>query len=190
MPPATLRAFGFDVVPEDDPVDGEVDGDDKVLPPKQPFGKDPRVYCGLGSDMGHVELEDGTKVDAGRLLMRDQWNSALYPSLEEVREKDDVWLHKDRMSALWNSSTLCTKYLESAGIKTLLFAGVNTDQCVGGSIQDAFSKGYDCLMLTDGCGTTSPNAAQECIEYNSMKSWGFALTCKDLADGVEKMQHA
>jgi nicotinamidase-related amidase len=32
--------------------------------------------------------------------------------------------------------------LEKEGIKTLLFAGVNTSQCVAGRLQDAFIKGW------------------------------------------------
>lgn len=48
----------------------------------------------------------------------------------------DVWIHKNRMSGLWGTRTMCTDFLEKEGITTLLFAGVNTDQCVGGSLQD------------------------------------------------------
>ena len=105
-------------------------------------------------------------------------------------KREDVWIHKNRMSGLWGGETACTKYLESQNIRTLLFAGVNTDQCVGGSLQDAFTKGYDCLMLSDGCGTTSPDHAQQCIEFNTAKTWGFTLTCEDLAKGVDNLQHS
>ena len=68
------------------------------------------------------------------------------------------------------------------------FAGVNTDQCVGGSLQDAFTKGWDCLLLSDGYATTSPNFAKQCIGYNCEVGWGFVLSCKDLAKGADNMQ--
>jgi hypothetical protein len=42
----------------------------------------------------------------------------------------------------------------------------NTDHCVGGSLQDAFTKGWGCLLLSDGCATTSPIFARQCIEFN------------------------
>jgi len=90
--------------------------------------------------------------------------------------------------ALWGGGTLCTEYLESSGIKTLLFAGVNTDQCVGGSLQDAFSRGYDCLLLSDGCATTSPSHSQQSIVFNAEKCWGFALSCEQLEEGVSQIQ--
>lgn len=56
------------------------------------------------------------------------------------------------MSGLSGSNTDCEAFLEREGIKTLLFTGVNTDQCVGGSYQDSFSKGYDSIFLNDGSG--------------------------------------
>jgi len=87
--------FGFGTVPEHDEV--------TKLPPKPAMGKDPRLYKGLGSDISTIELGDGTSVEAGRLLMRDQWNSALYPDLEKVRQPEDVWIHKNRMSGMFLS---------------------------------------------------------------------------------------
>ncbi|KAH0161539.1 Isochorismatase hydrolase, partial [Aureobasidium melanogenum] len=157
-------------------------------------GKDKRIYKGLGAWCGELKLADGTTVDAGRLLMRDAWNSALYPPLDtlyaeglNLPSKPDVWIHKDRMSGMWGARTDCEDFLEEKGIRSLLFAGVNTDQCVSGTFTDAFSKGYDCVMLRDACGTTSPEFSQQCIEFNAAKSWGFVATCEDLAKGVEKM---
>ena len=136
----------------------------------------------------------GGEVDAGRLLMRDQWNSALYGPLDELCQegkrlevRPDVWIHKNRMSALWGGSTDLDEFLQREGIRSLLFTGVNTDQCVGGTLQDAFSKGYDCILLDDGAGTSSPEFAQNCIEYNAGKSWGFVSSCEKLARGVQEM---
>ena len=210
MPPATLRAFGFETVPHDQDLgDGKgqetakngsgintSNGEVKKLPPKALFGKDPRLYRGIGSDIGRVDLEDGSATQAGRLLMRGSWNAELYPPLEEVRQqglrdeikRKDALIYKNRMSGFWGAESPCTKYLDEQGIRTLLFAGVNTDQCVGGSMQDAFTRGYDCILLSNGSGTSSPAYSQECIEYNVAKVMGFVLSCEKLAKGVENMQ--
>ena len=160
-------------------------------------GKPKRIYQGLGSEIGPVIVENGRTVDAGRLLMRDTWNAALPPALNDAfiagqQEKDrpDVWIHKNRMSGLWGSGTSCTEYLKKEGIKTLLFAGVNTDQCVGGSLQDAFTKGWDCILLRDACGTTSPDFASECVEFNCARTWGFVTDCNGLEEGVKDMLEA
>jgi len=160
-------------------------------------GKPKRIYQGLGSEIGPVTVEDGKIVDAGRLLMRETWNAALPTALSdafnegrELKNKPDVWIHKNRMSGLWGNGTACTEYLEKDGIKTLLFAGVNTDQCVGGSLQDAFTKGWDCILLSDACGTTSPEFASECVEFNCARTWGFVTDCNGLDKGVQNMLQA
>ena len=157
-------------------------------------GKPKRIYKGLGSEIGLVKLEDGSTVDGGRLLMRDTWNAGLPPALDasykegqKLTQNPDIWIHKNRMSGLWGSSTPCTEFLEKEGVKTLLFAGVNTDQCVGGSLQDAFTKGWDCILLKDACGTTSPKFASECVEFNCARTWGFLSDCKSLEHGVVEM---
>ncbi|KAL9109253.1 MAG: hypothetical protein Q9227_006008 [Pyrenula ochraceoflavens] len=142
---------------------------------------------GVGFDVGPVKLADGLIVEGGKMLMPEQWNSALYAPLEEVREPQDIWINKNRESGFWGGRGV-EEALSSRGIRTLLFAGANTDQCVGGSLQDAFTKGWDCIMLDDGCATTSPDFSRQCIEYNAAQAWGFVLSCADFARGVGKMQ--
>lgn len=164
MPPAIVKGFAAD----------------------NNFSGERRVE-GLGSDIGSVRLDDGSVVEGGRVLMRDQWNSAMYAPLEEKREGQDIRIHKNRLSGFWGG-TASEELLSSRGIRTLLFAGANTDQCVGGSLQDAFTKGWDCLLLSDGCATTSPDFARRCIEFNTKEGWGFMLSCEGLAKGVDSMQ--
>lgn len=87
-------------------------------------------------------------------------------------------------SGLWGTSTDLQEFLDERGLRTLLFTGVNTDQCVSGTLTDAFSKGYDCILLSDGAGTTSPQFAQECIEFNAAGTYGFVSDCKNLFEAV------
>ena len=216
MPPSTMRAFGFESaqdqaaqkrLPQSIDAHGVNEAAaEKLMRQKNgennakgltENGKPIRIYKGLGSEMGPVELENGSMVDGGKLLMRDTWNASLPPALDKayqsgkvISNKPDVWIHKNRMSGLWGSSTPCTEFLEKEGIKTLLFTGVNTDQCVGGSLQDAFTKGWDCILLKDACGTTSPVFASECVEYNCARTWGFVCNCEDLEQGVTDMLEA
>lgn len=164
MPPGVNRSFGFETVSEDEAKlngrvfeakgsgvaankHGKLEGQEIVENNKK--GK---IYKGLGSECGLViDPDSGKEVDGGRLLMRDAWNSALHPPLNKVYEegrkvesRPDVWIHKNRMSGMWGVKTECEEYLEKEGIRTLFFTGVNTDQCVGGTLTDSFSKGYDC----------------------------------------------
>ena len=214
MPPSTRRAFGFEAVLEKEGKKKSLPAIDAhgvnqaaaeqfarnkegVLEGLTENGKPKRIYQGLGSEIGPVMIEDGKTVDAGRLLMRDTWNASLPPALDAAynagqknAHKPDVWIHKNRMSGLWGNATPCTEYLEKEGITTLLFAGVNTDQCVGGSLQDAFTKGWDCILMKDACGTTSPKFADDCVEFNCARTWGFVSDCEGLEKGVQGMLDA
>jgi nicotinamidase-related amidase len=152
MPPAVTRAFGFEVRGPDE---GELDGHafkakgtgiavDKHGSLRHQGGhailedgKKGKKYKGLGTECGIVEdPETGKEINAGRLLARGAWNSALYPPLDKLFEegcqldnRPDVWIHKNRMSGMWGARTECEEFLEKEGIRTLFFSGVNTDQC-------------------------------------------------------------
>lgn len=130
---------------------------------------------GLGSEIGPLELEDGEVIEGGRVMMRDQWNAAFYPRLADAAEAQDIWLYKNCLSGFWGGAGV-ERALADRGIRTLVFSGANTDQCVRGSLQDAFTKGWDCLEF-----------CKQCIEFNREGGWGFVLSRRDLADGVNKM---
>lgn len=55
----------------------------------------------------------------------------------------------DRQSCLWGAQTPMGIYTEANEISTLVFAGVNSDQCVYGSYNDAYYKvSFICVRLT------------------------------------------
>lgn len=198
LPPAVVRAFGITTLPLSEfekqhsattgvaPASAE-----EMLPAADQLGKDTHIYKGIGNALGDVTIPGVGTIAAGRMLMRDQWNTRLTPALQESYEaslktlRPDVWIDKLRMSGLHVPDTAANRYFRQNNIKTLLFTGVNTDQCVGGTLVDAFAQGYDCIMLSDGCATSSPPSAQECWEYNGAKTFGFVVDCKGFADGVE-----
>ena len=96
-------------------------------------------------------------------------------------------VYKNRLSGFWRGTEV-EEVLGARGIGTLIFSGANTDQCVLSSLLNAMTKGYDCLLLSDGCATSSPDFARRCVEFNCNAGWGFVLSCEDFAEGVEKMR--
>ncbi|ROW01963.1 hypothetical protein VMCG_05605 [Cytospora schulzeri] len=143
----------------------------------------------LGTDIGPLTLEDGLFIEGGRILMKGEWNAALYhPLVEKADAGQDIWIYKNRLSGFWGGTTV-EEALHARGIRILLFSGANTDQCVGGSIQDAFTRGWDCLMLSDACATTSPDYATKMIEYNAAGGWGFLLSTEQFAEGCQQFSN-
>ena len=130
---------------------------------------------------------DGSKVDAGRALFKGTWNAALRdPLVTSFNESQssplpDVLLHKNRNSGMCETMTECTDYLISKGIRTLLFTGMSTDQCVMATAFNAQMKGFDTILLNDGCVTDSPALAQQVCEYHFAKIFGFLSSSKALA---------
>lgn len=150
MPAAATYSFGRGFVDPPARTQGQGQGqdqDDGADPLPFPFPR--RTF---GSDMG-----DGR----GRLLMAGSWNAELYGPLREAASPSaDVFVSKNRVSGLWNEEADLLRALGAAPgspeTKTLLFAGVNTNQCVLGTLLDAYYRGFDCVMLEDCCATTTP----------------------------------
>lgn len=96
--------------------------------------------------------------------MKGSWNAELYGPLKDAAQAqpldDNILVAKDRVSGFWKGDTEFARELAKRGIKTLLFAGVNTNQCVLGTLLDAYFRGFDCVLLDDCCATTTPGAKE------------------------------
>jgi nicotinamidase-related amidase len=126
----------------------------------QPESTPLRSYAGLGSELGDSK---------GRCLFAGYWNTELYPPLKEQVKPDDIHCAKNRMSGLWNSDQPLWKALRAEKKNTLIFTGVNTDQCVQGTMVDAYNVGWNCILVDDCCGTTTPGA-KEVVFHNIVVS--------------------
>lgn len=125
---------------------------------------------GFGADLGN---------GMGRTLMKGERNSAIYPPLAAAVNSLDRHLPKNRMSGLWNEETPLRRYLKQSKHKTLLFSGVNTDQCVLGTLADAYNAGWDCVLVEDCCATTTGAAqnvsvANVAVSFCGLLCWGFS----------------
>ncbi|KAI1089430.1 Isochorismatase hydrolase [Rostrohypoxylon terebratum] len=154
MPAATERSFANSL----------------ITPPKD----SKHARNGFGSDMG-----DGM----GRLLMEGSWNAKIYRPLQDASRADsDVFCSKNRISGLWHGETPLARELAAGGYRTLMFAGVNTDQCVLGTLADAYYRGWDCVLVENCCATTTPGG-QDVTVYNASNGYGFVVDSKSIVEG-------
>src|SRR3546814_1009792 len=74
-------------------------------------------------------------------------------------------------AALRHHAPTCVSSSSSAflDIRSILFAGVNTDQCVMCTLQDANFLGYGCILVEDCCATSSPDFCTQATVWNVKK---------------------
>jgi nicotinamidase-related amidase len=118
---------------------------------------------GKGTGLGD-RLPDGSFV-----LQAGSWSAAIVDELATA--ESDIHVDKYRMSGFWD--TPLDSILRNLRVDTLLFAGVNVDQCVLCTLQDANFLGYDCILLSDCSATTSPAFCAEATLYNVKQCFGF-----------------
>lgn len=131
------------------------------MPPNQIHLYKPR---GAGIGLGDPLPGSGAAV-----LQKDSWAAAVVDELQPAAE--DLRVDKYRISGFWD--TPLDSILRNLQVRTVLFAGVNTDQCVLCTLQDANFLGYGCVMIEDCCATTSPGYCTEATVFNVKKCFGF-----------------
>ncbi|MEL6326956.1 MAG: isochorismatase family cysteine hydrolase, partial [Cyanobacteria bacterium J06626_23] len=107
------------------------------------------VYNPTGTGIG---LTDPLPSNGAPVLTKGSWAAAVVDELPA--DPADIQIDKYRMSGFWD--TPLDSILKNLGKTTLLFAGVNADQCVLCTLQDANFLGYDCILLRECTATTSP----------------------------------
>lgn len=126
------------------------------------------VYNPTGAGVG---LADPLPKNGAPVLTKDSWAAAVVDELEQL--PTDIKVDKYRMSGFWD--TPLDSILKNLGRTTLLFTGVNADQCVLCTLQDANFLGYDCILLQDCTATTSPDYCMQATIYNTNQIFGFVI---------------
>jgi nicotinamidase-related amidase len=124
------------------------------------------VYNPTGEGIG---LGDALPKNGAKVLVKDSWAAAVVDELVQLPQ--DISIDKYRMSGFWD--TPLDSILKNLGRTTLFFAGVNADQCVMATLQDANFLGYDCILLEDCTATTSPEYCWQATLYNVKQCFGF-----------------
>jgi len=126
------------------------------------------VYKPSGTGVG---LGDRLPGSGARVLERGSWSASIVEELTVA--PTDIHIAKYRMSGF--QDTELDSILRNLNVTTLLFAGVNADQCVLCTLQDANFHGYDCMLLRDCAATTSPDYCMAATVYNVNQCFGFVL---------------
>jgi nicotinamidase-related amidase len=123
---------------------------------------------GISTGLGDILANTPGKIPS-KVLEKNAWGAAVVDELSQSEK--DIHIDKFRMSGFFD--TCLDSVLRNLDIKTLLFAGVNADQCVLATLMDANFLGYDCVFLDDCCATTSPSFCWDATLYNIKQCFGF-----------------
>lgn len=136
----------------------------------------------------HAHNPTGTEVDLGspvpgtrsEVLRKGSWGAEV---VDEINPgKRDIQILKHRFSAFWDTET--DAVLRNLGVKTLFIGGVNMDQCVMTTLEDASFLGYDTILVEDGSATTSPDFCVQSVLYNVKLLFGFVTRSDALLQGL------
>jgi len=133
-----------------------------------------------------VGYAEHSPIDHGPSLVQGSWGAQVIDELPVAA--GDITVHKHRLSGFWDNEL--DSLLRQQGITTLLFAGINTDRCVFSTLQDANFLGYDCVLLGDACGTSSPAYVSRGIHFLVQQLHGFVASAADVRAALPRARPA
>ncbi len=145
------------------------------LPPNVVHVYDPELDgSGIGAPMPN----------GSRVLTKDAWGAAVVDRLQA--SPTDIAVDKYRMSGFWD--TPLDSILRNLRVDTLLFSGVNSDQCVYSTLIDAACLGYDVILVDDASATTSPDYCHKATVYNTRQCFGFTTDAEVVINALKGIE--
>ncbi|MGB8102046.1 MAG: isochorismatase family cysteine hydrolase [Nitrososphaeraceae archaeon] len=118
------------------------------------------------------------------ITVRGTWDSRVIDELKPARS--DHVIIKRRDSAF--QDTELRVWLQSVGINTLVFCGVDTSICVETSLRDGFNLGYDIILISDATASGISKHYETTLERVG-DYYGVVTRLRDFRKIVELLKH-
>jgi biuret amidohydrolase len=128
-------------------------------------------------DRGQPTLRIGDEGPMGRLLVRGSAGHDIVPELAPVA--GEVVLDKPGKGSFY--ATDLELILRNGGITSLIVTGVTTEVCVHTTVREANDRGFECLVLSDCCGSYFPEFHEVAIRMISAQGGIFGWTASSAA---------
>jgi nicotinamidase-related amidase len=109
---------------------------------------------------GNPTLKIGDEGPKGRILIVGEEGQDIVDELKP--QPGEAVVDKPGKGAFY--ATEFGDLLTAAGIKSLIVAGVTTEVCVHTTVREANDRGYECLVLSDCCGSYFPEFHRMALE--------------------------
>lgn len=94
------------------------------------------------------------------ICVRGTWDAEIIDEIKPAQQ--DHVVVKRRDSAFHD--TEIEVWMESLGVDTLIFCGIDTSICVEASLRDAFNNGYDVVLISDATASGSRKHFESTLE--------------------------
>jgi ureidoacrylate peracid hydrolase len=92
-------------------------------------------------------------------VLRGSWEACL---LDEIAPADDEMIFRKTSSSVFISTNI-DYVLRNLEVRSLIVAGLLTDQCVESAVRDACDLGYLVTLVTDACATASAERHEQSL---------------------------
>ena len=113
--------------------------------------------------------EIGSTGPLGRLLIRGEYGHDIIDELKPLAGEPIV----DKPGYGAFNQTYLAQILDAHDIKSLLICGVTTEVCVHSTLREAVDKGYDCMLVSDACGSAYPDLHDAAMKMVAVESGIF-----------------
>ena len=120
---------------------------------------------------------------SGLFVPRGSWDAKVFDAIAPT--EDEIVLPKTSSSVF--ISTNIDYVLRNLGIRSLIIAGVLTDQCIDSAVRDACDLGYLVTVPADACATLS--AARHDWALRNNRGYCRQVTTEALVREIEKCEH-
>jgi len=127
---------------------------------------------------GGLETGIGDEGPNGRILVRGERGHDIIDELAPW--PGEVVLDKPGKGSFY--ATGLELMLRNAGIKSLIVTGVTTEVCVHTTVREANDRGFECLVLSDCCGSYFPEFHEVALRMIAAQGgiFGWVGTSEDL----------
>jgi ureidoacrylate peracid hydrolase len=115
------------------------------------------------------------------ICIRGSWDAEIVDELKP--SADDHVVIKRRDSVF--QDTEFEVWLQSLGIDSIIFSGIDTSICVESSLRDAFNHGYDILMISDATASNNLDHYNSTLD-NIRNYYGLVMNLGELTSYFDK----